>query len=64
MPKLKFFKPEIGSGNILDDKPVQLPDTLNIPLADIIVGSLNVTPQGFLYFVVTYYKEVENYFKL
>ena len=50
--EMKFLKPKVGSGNVLEDTPAHLPDIGNIPLKDIIAGPLTITPHGSSHFIV------------
>ena len=62
--EMKFLKPKVGLGNMLEDTPEHLPDISNILLKDIIAGPLNVTPHGCSHFIVTAYKTVEQHFRV
>ena len=52
---MKFFKPKVGSGYVLEDTPAHLPDIGNIPLKDIIAVPLTITPHGSSHFIVLNY---------
>ena len=54
--EMKFLKPKVGLGNVLEDTPLHLPDISTILLQDIIAGPLSVTPQKSPYFLVTEYE--------
>ena len=53
---MKFLKPQVGSGHILEDCPaLHFPDFGNVSTPDIFAGPLNVTPHDASKFVVENY---------
>ena len=60
--EMKFLKPKVGSGNVLEDTPKHLPDIENIPLKDVIAGPLEVTPHGTSHFIVLNYQALSRNF--
>ena len=62
--EMKFLKPKVGLGNLLEDTPLHLPDISTILLQDIIAGPLSVTPQKSPYFLVTEYENLKETFNI
>ena len=59
---MKFLKPIVRSGDVLEDTPEHLPDIGNIHLEDIIAGPFDVTPHGSSHFIVSNYEALSQYF--
>jgi len=62
--EMRFLKPKFGSGDVLEDTPVHLPDISNVHITDIIAGPLVVNPQGSTQFKVNSYEDIQKHFNI
>ena len=62
--RMRCLKPKVGSGTVLDDTPVHLPDDIwDFELKDVIAGPLQVFSKGFHQFVVPDYENIAQYYR-
>ena len=60
---MNCLKPKVGSWNVLDEAPKNLPDIRDFELKDVIKGPIEVQPKGSTQFIVPDYENIVCYYR-